>query len=69
MKINQFFNFKLGSSSMKIDQFQGKIEVCWNSFWNLKNSKSSMKIGQFLNFKMGKSPEKIDQFQENKKAC
>jgi hypothetical protein len=54
---------------MKVDQFQGTMEVGWNSFWNLKKGKSPMKISQFFNFKMDKSPEKIDQFQENMKAC
>jgi len=36
VKIDQFFNFKMGMSLVKVDHFHGSMEACWNSFWNLK---------------------------------
>jgi hypothetical protein len=63
----------MGRSPVKIDQFQGNIEACWNSFWNLKKNRSLVKIDQFQgsmktcwnvfrNLKKDRSPVKIGLF-------
>jgi formylglycine-generating enzyme required for sulfatase activity len=68
-RIAQFLNFKMGRSPVKINQFQGNIEACGNSFWDFKKGRSPVKTGKFFNFKMGRSPVNIDQFQGNIEAC
>jgi hypothetical protein len=47
---------------VKIDQFQGSMDVCRSSFWNFKRGRSPIKIGQSLNVKTGMSPMKTNQF-------
>jgi hypothetical protein len=51
---------------MKINQFQGRMNVCWSSFWNLKKDRLPVKIDQSLNVKRGRLLVKIDQFLNEK---